>query len=422
MRRALLGSAGLRAANAGLGFAVAVVLARALGAEGYGIYSTAFVVASVCAIVVQFGLPNLVMRETARAQVAGDWPRMRAVWRWATRAALLFSAGVLSVGGLALLVLSERIGAEQWPTLLLALLLVPLIALGALRAGALRGLQHVVLAQLPEMIVKPGVMLGLALMLGLMVPASPGAAMAMQLTAVAMAFALGALLLWRCRPTGLRTAAAGPQQQTVSLWKPALTMGLATGMNQFNNYTDILLLSVFHPGRDVGVYRIAYQVSILSLFGQQTIAMVLAPDFARLKAVADTATMTARARMMARLSIIPPLLILALYAAKGDGLQSLVFGDDYIGAVPAILILTLGQLMAATVAASGYILTMTGNERSYFRIKAIGAGTNIVIGLILIPPYGIFGAAISTLISLLLVNAAAWRVCHRLERIRVLPW
>jgi len=76
----LLGTAGLRVANAGLGFAVAVMLARTLGADGYGLYSTAFVIASVCAIVVQFGLPNLVMRETATAAVSEDWAHMRAVW------------------------------------------------------------------------------------------------------------------------------------------------------------------------------------------------------------------------------------------------------------------------------------------------------------------------------------------------------
>ncbi len=52
MLRSVLGSAVIKVANALLGFGVAVVLARALGADGYGVYSTAFVIASVIAILV----------------------------------------------------------------------------------------------------------------------------------------------------------------------------------------------------------------------------------------------------------------------------------------------------------------------------------------------------------------------------------
>jgi len=420
--RSLLGSAGLRVANAGLGFAVAVVLARTLGADGYGLYSTAFVVASVCAMVVKFGLPNLVMRETATAAVSEDWAHMRAVWGWAGRGAALFSLAVLTVGAVTLFFLRDRLDPGHTLTYGLALALIPLLAFGALRAGALRGLQHVVLAQVPEMIVKPGVMLALALLLGLAVPATASTAMAMQLAAVAAAFVLGAVFLWRRRPEELRLSAEYRLPSNIALWKPALTMGLATGMNQLNNYTDILLLSLFHPGADVGVYRVAYQIAILSLFGQQTVAMVFAPEFARFKQSGNIADLQHRARLMARLSVVPPLVVLAIYLAFGAQVQSVVFGKDYISAVPAVLILTTGQLIAAVYAASGYLLTMTGHERDYLRLKTVGAVINLTVGLLLVPGFGIFGAAISTLLAMIFVNVAAGHVCKKIARTRVTPW
>jgi O-antigen/teichoic acid export membrane protein len=47
-----------------------VLLARMLGAEGYGIYAYAFALVTLLAMPAKAGLPQLVVRETARG-VAG---------------------------------------------------------------------------------------------------------------------------------------------------------------------------------------------------------------------------------------------------------------------------------------------------------------------------------------------------------------
>src|SRR5690606_8981590 len=83
-------------------------------------------------------------------------------------------------------------------TFVVALILIPLMAIGQVRAAALRGLQHVIQGQLPEMAIQPGL---LVVLVGLSWMArgnlSPTLAMALNAVAWLLAFIVGVLLLWR---------------------------------------------------------------------------------------------------------------------------------------------------------------------------------------------------------------------------------
>ncbi len=409
MLRSVLGSAAIKVANALLGFGVAVVLARALGADGYGVYSTAFVIASVLAILVQFGLPNLVLRETAAAEADGDWARMKAIWVWATRGALLFSLAVLAIAAATGFLLRGRYAETDLWTFFLALGLVPLFALGALRAAALRGLRHIVLSQIPEMILKPGLLLLLALLLGAAVPAEPAYAMLAQLVAAAAAFAAGAVLLWRRMPEGVRRAARSSVPSR-GWWMASSAMAVSAGMNQINNYADILILGLFRPAEEVGLYRVAYQVSMLALFGQQAVAMVFTPRFVRLYQQGDTDTLQRLVTLMARLSLLVALPLFFLVAFFGDTIFTILFGLEFSEAHAVAVVLVLAQVITSYFAAIGYLLNMCGQEKSMAKILMLTAGLNILMNFVMIPVAGMMGAALATLLSLLVWNLTAWRV------------
>ncbi len=92
-----LGSLALKLASTALGFILVILLARSLGPEGYGVYAFVFAIVSLLAIPTQLGLPQLVVRETAKAQAAERWGLMRGLWRWSTLVVWLFSFVVLAV-------------------------------------------------------------------------------------------------------------------------------------------------------------------------------------------------------------------------------------------------------------------------------------------------------------------------------------
>ena len=122
-----IGSLAVKATNAVLGFALAIVLARALGPEGYGVYSFALAIVMLAAIPAQVGVPQLVVRETAKAQAKEDWGLMRGLWRWANRAVIIFSFfGAIATG--AVLWLMDHVEGGRAATMGIGGALIPLSA------------------------------------------------------------------------------------------------------------------------------------------------------------------------------------------------------------------------------------------------------------------------------------------------------
>jgi O-antigen/teichoic acid export membrane protein len=83
-----------------------------------------------------------------------------------------------------------------------------------------------------------------------------------------------------------------------------------------------------------------------------------------------------------------------------------VFGDDFVNASATLRLLAIGQMVNIAVGPAGFILSMTGRQNLNM-INSIGlAALNIALNIILIPKYGIAGAALATTIALSLLNIA----------------
>jgi len=81
-----------------------------------------------------------------------------------------------------------------------------------------------------------------------------------------------------------------------------------------------------------------------------------------------------------------------------------IFGDSYIQGWGALAILSIGQLVNAATGSVGVLLTMTGHERYMVVSAGLSAILNIVLNTILIPLWGLNGAALATTISLIFIN------------------
>ncbi len=240
-----------------------ILLARVLGAGGYGLYTYVFSLVAVLAIPAQSGLPILVLRETANAHATEEWGIMRGIWRWANGAVGVISL-VLALGaGAVALTLASRFTPTQLATFAWGLLLIPAIALGNLRGASLRGLQHVVVGLLPEFVVRPGLMVTfvaaafcLLLFPRKSTPSEPGH---------------GPVRVGRSFGLRLRTLPGladlpGPlrsQPEPVyrgRSWLAALApLSVLAAANAINQQAGILILGVFGSPGDVGTYRVAVQ-------------------------------------------------------------------------------------------------------------------------------------------------------------------
>src|SRR5690606_12549330 len=93
---AVAGSAGLKLGGLATTAIVAVLLARLLGPEGYGLYSYALAWATMLGIPVQFGIPTLVVREVARLRAYGQWNLVRGLLRLANILVVIATAAIIA--------------------------------------------------------------------------------------------------------------------------------------------------------------------------------------------------------------------------------------------------------------------------------------------------------------------------------------
>ena len=76
-----------------------------------------------------------------------------------------------------------------------------------------------------------------------------------------------------------------------------------------------------------------------------------------------------------------------------------LFGTEFVIAYLPMLVLLVGQLVLVTCGSVGFLLTMTAHEGIAARVIGGTAGLNLMLNALLIPPYGLMGAAVATSIA-----------------------
>lgn len=413
--RMLKGGAGsilVKVSSLLLGFVLTIILARVMGPEQYGLYGFTLALVGLVAIPAQMGLPTLVVRETAKARTKQDWALMRGIWRWATRYIAVSSLLLFSLLGLGLFFFGDRMASNRLEALIIAMPLIPLVALGNVRGAALRGLRRVVLGQLPEKIIRTVALIGLSLLL-LWFAGNDGfnarEALIMYVASAAIAFAIGAWMLQQAKPPEVRQETS---TRIMALeWRHAvIPLAMISGLHLLNSKVDVLLLGFLRSDAEVGIYRVALQFANLVIFGLVAINMVLHPHFAALHAEGKKQELQRLTVLSARVIFalaLPPALVFLFF---GNWLITNIFGEAYAPASVALGILVAGQLVNAGMGSVGALLNMTGHERDTARGLFAAFVVNVVLNLLLIPHYGIEGAATATAVSFVVWNVILWRL------------
>lgn len=406
LARAAAGSTLLAAASKLLILVTSVLLARSMGAAGYGIYATAMALITLLTVPTALGLPTLTVRLLASYRVHGQWALMRGLMTRSNQVVFLLSILIMAIAAAVVFLLRNRLESRDSTAFLFALALIPLMGLSALRSAALRGLHHVILGQLPESLIMPSLFLaligGCMLMDGNAGLLSPQSAILARIIAVATAFLVGAWILLSKLPANLRKAEASYE---VKAWArsagPLLFIG---GMSIINTQTDVLMLAAIKGEESAGIYQAAARGAELVAFSLIVINMSIQPTISRLYAAGRTEALQRMVTAAARGALgfaLPVALSLILF---GETILALIFGEAFERGAIALGILCCGQIINAGAGPVGQILNMTGHERDSATGLAVGAATNVIFNLLLVPSWGLNGAALATCLSLSIWN------------------
>jgi O-antigen/teichoic acid export membrane protein len=398
-----------------LAFGLSVLLARLLGAGGYGRYALAVAWSGLLVVPAILGFDRFLVRGLAVYEVDSEWGLMKGLLRRTNELVLAVSVTIAACG--ALLAWKFASSSIRGP-FLAGMLLIPLTALTLLRQSSMQAFGRVVRGQLPEYLIRPVlILLGvLALALTGAHALTPTTALLANVAGVAVAFLLGIVLLAKALPGPVRSVK--PQFQTRSWLISALPMMLIGGAWLANNYIATLTVGTFDGARVAGVYSVVQRGAELIVILLVAANMPLAPALARLHARGDRAGLEHVTEKMARATLLvsAPLALILMLAPE---LYLQIFGPGFRTGATALSILAAAQLVNAACGPCGNVLIMTGHERTAVIGVAAGVALNLLLAAILVPLLGVSGGALAFAASLIVWNAILVVLARRLLGVNV---
>lgn len=390
---------GLRLVSTGLTYAVSVMLARLLGVRGYGTYALALEWLTFLTVPTALGMDRFMVREIAVYRTKEQWSELRGFLRWGNLAVLAASLTAALIGALVVTVVVSQNGLRL--SLYVAFATLPLMSLTTLRQAAMRGFDRIVGGGWPELVLRPLLILALTTLGWFLLPefSAPWAVAALGL-ATLIAFSVGAGLLARV----LRTAPQARPVYRSRVWLvTSLPFMLISATYVFNNKAGVLLLGVLGERTDVGLYTPASRGADLIALVLLAVNTAFAPTLARLYAQGKPRQLEAAVARSTRLITLVSLPVALGFIVFGRTFLA-IFGPEFTAAQNALTILSVGQLVNAATGTVGTLLNMTGHERDTALVVGFSAAVNIGLNVLLIPRFGLTGAALATALGTLVWN------------------
>jgi O-antigen/teichoic acid export membrane protein len=174
-------------------------------------------------------------------------------------------------------------------------------------------------------------------------------------------------------------------------------------LNLLMMWTDVLMVGYFKTAADVGIYNIAVKTAFFINFSVTAFTSIFAPRISDLYFNRKTNELSQLYKIVTRwiFGLSLPLFIIIVLQSKNI---MWFFGNEFIAGSACLVILAFGNLSNASVGSIRYILIMSEKEKVVMIDTVFVCILNILLNIILIPKFGINGAAISTAISFVTFN------------------
>ncbi|RLM71605.1 flippase [Halorubrum sp. Atlit-8R] len=207
-----------------------------------------------------------------------------------------------------------------------------------------------------------------------------------------------------------------PDQKTISeLWSFSWPLAVGSSFLILLSNVDILMIGYFMQPQSVGLYRAIQplrQITTFVVLGFAFLFLPIATEYYEdnnLDALDRIYTVSTKWIVTAT---FPPVLLFTLFAS--DVVRTF-FGGEYVPAAPALAVLTAGLFLRAIVGLNGDMTKAINRTRIELYSVVPAVLINIGLNYVLIPKYGIIGAAIGTVVgygvyNLLELTAIYWAV------------
>ena len=182
-------------------------------------------------------------------------------------------------------------------------------------------------------------------------------------------------------------------------------------------YMDTLMLGYFSTAYSVGIYNAALPTARVLGMGSGAFALIFLPVASELyarKREQDLKGIYTTVTKWILCITLPGFLLMALFS---DWIMRILFGSEFVVGAPALSILAFSFFVSSLFGLSGSLLLVYERAKFVMCSSFAAAGANFILNLLLIPIYGIKGAAIATGISVFLGALLRFIFVFRIARI-----
>lgn len=383
----------IRILSAAIAFFSQIIQARIMGEFEYGIFVFVWVLTILIGNLSCLGFHSVVVRFLPLYRTEREHGLLFGMALTARVFSILLATTVAVIGCVFLYFFGQLVEDYYLMPIFLALTILPMIALGDVLDGTARANSWSFVALTPTFIIRPTLIL--VVMIALVWSGYPSSAITAMIAALVATYvtSIGQLLIVtagmdRRYPTTDRT-------YRLPTWlKVALPIFFVEGFGYLLTNADVVIVGLYLKPDEVAVYFAAAKTMALMQFVFFSVKAAAAPRFSALVASGDREGLACFAGEMARWGFWPSLAVGLVMLAAGNLLLSL-FGPGFTDGYPLMGILFLGYLAKAAVGPGEVLLTMAGRQQLCAWLYAVVLLSNFVLNMVLIPRYGLAGAAMA---------------------------
>lgn len=215
------------------------------------------------------------------------------------------------------------------------------------------------------------------------------------------------------------------------LWRPGrISPALANEVGRYGRFSwaanvcntfvwsriEILFLQVFWSYREVGWFSVALALSGLASQGPLLLTGAFLPMFAQKHGQADRAGLQSAFSSGTRLLAMLAFPACFGMAAVVPALVGLLYGPEFEPAVPAAMVISTAAAFTITTVIGTHLVNALARSDFIFASSLAGAVFSGAAGILLIPGFGLVGAAVSrAVVQLAMIGLGLWFITRRLK-------
>tara|TARA_A100001015_G_scaffold279450_1_gene340656 strand:+ start:5550 stop:6833 length:1284 start_codon:yes stop_codon:yes gene_type:complete len=205
---------------------------------------------------------------------------------------------------------------------------------------------------------------------------------------------------------------------TIEIFKTSFPMALSAIAYFIMQSIDIIILSIYEGFDQIAYYSVSVKLAMVTTLALMSVNIVIAPRIAEIYEKKEFQSLQQLIKHSTRIIFLISVCVLSILFFFSEEILHL-FGEGYVVAKNALIFLLAAQFFNSVSGPGAIYLNMTGRQKTLNKVLITGLAINIALNFYLIPTHGINGAAMATLISLIIWNSITTLLIFSKDKIKI---